>query len=262
MTASPTASQFKLTRDNYHSPEAVQRYLSASAIKTARRCENRWWAERNGLYIQDDTSSLVAGRLFESVVCDELEAIPAECISTRGATKGELKAEYRNVISCADAIKNQPMLYDIIQRSQKQVIMTGTLFGAPVRVMTDLIDTDGSIYDLKLMRDFLPIWDDNEERYVEWWQYWYYHIQMYIYREIAKQNGLNPPRVGLIAASRSNADIQAITFKDDTLLTAQSDTQYTINRMLDIINGMEQPVKCGNCPYCIETKKIDRFMEV
>lgn len=139
------------------------------------------------------------------------------------------------------------------------MILTGELNGMPMRCMMDLMDRDGSIYDLKAMRSFLPIYDTTREEYMDWWAYWGYPIQLYIYREIARQNGLDAPRVGLIAASKTDGDVQAIAFGDEIMQAAAADTAYIMQRMQQILSGQEEPTACGHCAWCMSHKRITAF---
>lgn len=249
-----------LTQSNYHSKEASERWLSASAIKRARRCEAEF------LYGEPDEEkdAFIAGHLLELLVTDDLEGLEAfeaehpQMFSSRGPTKGRLKASYLDVLECAERIKAQPFLMQIIYRSRKQVIMTGKVFGMPVRMMCDLLDVDDSIFDLKSTRSFARVWSDEADSYVEWWQEYYYPMQLWLYREIARQNGLKTKKTGLIGASKSNFDVQALQLSEDTLAQARSDVAYTIGRIKAIRTGAP-PMRCERCAYCIGTKLIKGF---
>lgn len=248
-----------LTQENYHSKQASDLWLSASAVKKAKRCEFDFL---HG--VEEEKPEFVAGGIFELVSSYGEAAIPEiekrfpVAISSRGATKGQIKSEYQAAVETALRIRKQPFLSNLIDSCKKQVIMTGQIFGQPFRMMCDLLAPDGSIYDLKCMKDFKQTWSNEQLSFVDWWQPWYYHIQMHIYREIARQNGLNTQRVGLIAASKSNLDLQAIEFSEEILASAKADTGYTIGRILDLKKGAE-PIACEKCKTCIEHKKITRF---
>ena len=131
----------------------------------------------------------------------------------------------------------------------------------PARMMADLVDTDGSIYDFKTARDFRPVWDSDREEYREWWSVWAYPVQLWVYREIARQNGLAVPRVGLIAGSKADMDVQALLFGPDTMQAAEADAAYTLSRMSAIRNG-DKPEACGHCEWCLSQKRITKFEEV
>ena len=248
-----------LTQNNYHSDEARRLYLSASAIKQAKQCEFSFCNPK-----QDDfKTAFVAGHLFELLATQDIDGLNRlyaehpEMISSQGKTKGQLKVEYRDVSICAERVRNQPFLCDLIDRAEKQTILTGTILGEPVRMMSDLI-VDDWIIDLKTAKDFKKVWSDEVNTYVEWWQSWNYPIQMWIYREIARQNGLKINHTGLIGVSKANYDMQAIEISEDLLKQAGADTLYVIGRIKDIRIGAE-PIRCECCPTCIELKQIKEF---
>lgn len=258
-----------LTQENYHSPEARALWLSSSAIKTAKRCEEQWYAEHTGVMVVDeDKEAFKLGHYFETMLTgtsDEIALFQSknpDMFSSTGKTKGQLKATYKSVDECVEAVRRQPYLMEIINRCETQKILTGEIDGFPVRVMMDLLDVDGSIYDLKAMKDFKSIYSEEDGTYVEWWQAWDYAMQMWVYREICAQNGITVPRVGLIAVSKSNADIKAISFSEDTMNAAGADVHYTIGRMKDILNGRSFPIDCGHCSWCVKKRRITEFEEV
>ena len=82
-----------------------------------------------------------------------------------------------------------------------------------------------------------------------------------IAREIARQNGLVVPRVGLIAAAKDNADVQALVFGRETMEAAEADARYTIESMSAILRG-DEPGACMHCRWCVGQKIITEFEEV
>ena len=251
-----------LTPENYHSDEARAAYISSSDIKLAMRCEAMWAAQDKGQYRRPEgTAAFAYGHLFEEALTGNAETYITqhpELTLSRGPRKGELYAEYSGAIDLAAAVRRSSFLANLIDRCRKQVILTGELCGLPVRVMMDLVDEDESIYDIKSAKDFRTVWDDDRQEYMDWWAVWKYPVQLWVYREVARQNGLTVPNVGLIAGSKSNMDVQAITFSEETMTAAQADAEYTIRRMADIRNG-DKPDECGQCEWCLSQKKIERF---
>ncbi len=263
------AKAFMLTQKNYHSPGARKRWFSSSDVKQASRCESEWDAVRKGRIKRcEDKPAFLFGHLFEQAVTspgvDTLHYINAhpELLASRGTNKGALRAEFLPAMECAAAVRRSPYLRGILRRSRKQMILTGTIDGLPMRAMMDLVDKDGSIYDLKTARDFRPIWDDARGEYTDWWAYWRYPMQMWVYRELARQNGIEVPQVGLIAASKADQDVAAIRFGKETMAAAEADVHYTLERMKVIIEGREEPLACGVCPWCISRKRITGFEEI
>lgn len=254
-----------LTPENYHSPAARAAYISSSDMKLARRCEAMWRAQDLGWYQRpENTQTFAYGHLFEEAVTGNAEAYiqsHPELTLSRGTGKGQLRAAYADALELAVAVRRSPFLAHIIDRGRKQVILTGSLCGMPARVMMDLVDTDSSIYDFKTARDFRSVWDDDREEYRDWWAVWDYPLQLWFYREIARQNGLTVPRVGIIAGSKADMDVQAIQFGPDTMQAAEADAVYTLRRMAAIRAG-DQPEKCGHCAWCLSQKRITEFEEV
>lgn len=248
---------FVLTQSNYHSPEAKARWLSSSDVKKAMRCEAAWIG---GDVEDEDKNAFIFGHLFEALLTGEEYENPL-VYSSKGPTKGQVKAEYKPAYEMAEAVRRSPELAKIIDRSRKQVIMTGEIGGLPFRVMCDLMDVDGSIYDIKSARSFSPQYDEDRAAYRDWWAAWEYPVQLWIYREIARQNGVDVPHVGLIAASKQNADVQALVFSRETMEAVEADARYAIDRIAAIRDG-DLPMKCEHCQWCIDHKEITDFEEV
>lgn len=251
-----------LTPENYHSDEARAAYISSSDIKLAMRCEAMWAAQDKGQYRRPEgTAAFAYGHLFEEALTGNAETYITqhpELTLSRGPRKGELYAEYSGAIDLAAAVRRSSFLANLIDRCRKQVILTGELCGLPVRVMMDLVDEDESIYDIKSAKDFRTVWDDDRQEYMDWWAVWKYPVQLWVYREVARQNGLTVPHVGLIAGSKSNMDVQAVRFSEETMTAAQADAEYTLRRMAAIRKG-DKPDECGRCEWCLSQKKIDNF---
>lgn len=251
-----------LTPENYHSDEARAAYISSSDIKLAMRCEAMWAAQDKGQYRRPEgTAAFAYGHLFEEALTGNAETYITqhpELTLSRGPRKGELYAEYSGAIDLAAAVRRSSFLANLIDRCRKQVILIGELCGLPVRVMMDLVDEDESIYDIKSAKDFRTVWDDDRQEYMDWWAVWKYPVQLWVYREVARQNGLTVPHVGLIAGSKSNMDVQAVRFSEETMTAAQADAEYTLRRMAAIRKG-DKPDECGRCEWCLSQKKIDNF---
>ena len=84
---------------------------------------------------------------------------------------------------------------------------------------------------------------------------------MWIYREIARQNGIAAHHVGLIAAAKDNLDVQAIEFGRETMEAAEADAKFTLDSIAAILRG-EEPHRCGVCKWCTSQKVITEFLEV
>lgn len=252
--------QMILTESNYHSEQSASKYLLASSIKHAKKCEYGFLHPQK----KEPKSAFIAGHLFELLVTNDLNGVSLlyenhpEMVSSQGITKGQLKTEFRDAAICSERVRNQDFIRNLIDMSDKQMILTGKILGEPVRMMCDLVCNDW-IVDLKTAKDFKRVWSEENESYVEWWQGWNYPMQLWIYKEIARQNGITINHTGLIGVSKSNYDISCIEFSDEVMEQAKADVLYVVGRIKDIKNGAE-PYRCEKCPACIESKKIEEFM--
>lgn len=251
----------KLTPENYFEPWARRNWLSSSDIKAFHRCEAAWVDARErlmrGEFTDEHRPEFTYGHIFERLACGEVFSIPEEYSDTVTRT-GKLRSEFANVEDAARKVRGNAFLREIIDSCKKQVVMTGHIDDIPVRIMVDLLAPDGSIYDLKSMRDFAQV-RTPEGELVDWWDAWDYPMQLSVYREIARQNGLEVPHVGLIAVSKTDLDVDAVEFGAPLMQAADADVAYTIQRLKLLSARVEEPLHCGHCHYCVAHKSIRGF---
>ena len=254
----------RITKNNYHEEKE---HLSSSFVKQFIKCEARALYEReNGT---EDKTCFKEGRLFECLLTDskkEKEKFVLgnpDMFSSTGKTKGQLKSNYRNVVAAVEAVKRQKFLMKIIRSSKKQKIFLGEINGVPMKIMCDLLCEDGSIYDLKCMANFEDKYNVEKGCYEPWYECYLYNVQMYIYKEIAKQNGIDVKNVGLIAASKETVpSIYPVQFSDDYLEIAKSQTYLALERYKQIKAGEAEPLRCEHCEYCRSTQEVNEFYVV
>ena len=245
-----------LTHQNYFSTEADREYMSVSQYKNFKTCEAK---ALHDLEIPDETykESFLQGSLFEALVAGDSKLFIAqhpEMISTRGSTAGQLKSEFQRVLKAAEKFNSQEFFRSIINKCEKQVILTGEICGVPVKCCLDLFDREtNSIYDIKCMKDFNEQWSKEEKKYIPWYYAWGYVLQLAVYREIVKQNfGKEPKEIALLAATKEEIpDIQAIKFNTELLDIELIDFMHNIRLYDEIKKGIIKP-----------TKEIHEFEEV
>lgn len=256
-----------LTPENYFSIEADKEYMSVSQFKNFRSCE----AEAlHDLETPDTTykSAFLEGHLFEELVAGDSKLFIAqhpEMISSRGSTAGQLKSEFQRVLKAAEKFNSQKFFKDIIEKCEKQVILTGEICGVPVKCCLDLFDRKTfSIYDIKCMKDFNEQWSKEEKKYIPWYYAWGYVLQLAVYRLIVKQNfNSEPKEVALLAATKEEIpDIQALKFDEYLLGLELEEFKNNIKHYDNLKKGIEKPVACGYCEYCKKMKQIYEFEEV
>lgn len=257
----------QLTPETYFSVEADREYMSVSQFKAFRACQSK------ALYNieQPDATSKEAflqGSLFEALVAGDPKLFIAqhpEMISSRGSTAGQLKSEFQRILKAAEKFNSQKFFKDIIEKCEKQVILTGVINDVPVKCCLDLFDRETfSIYDIKCMKDFNEQWSKEEKRYIPWYYAWGYVLQLAVYREIVKQNfGKEPKEIALLAATKEEIpDIQAIKFDTELLDIELEDFRHDIRLYDEIKKGIIKPTPCNCCSYCKTIKEIHEFEEV
>lgn len=255
-----------LNSENYFSVEANKEYMSVSQFKEFKSCERRAMAALEEEF-QEDKPVFLEGHLFETILAGDLDLFymqHPEMVSSKGATKGELKANYKTVVASANRVQREQFLRDIIDKCEKQVILTGEIEGVKVKCCLDLFDKENQkIYDLKCMANFNEQWNKELKAYVPWYIYYGYDLQMAVYREIVKQNFGIVCDTHLIAATKEAIpDIQALKFDSFILKNALNEFCANVKRYDDIKKGLIEPEACGSCSYCKEHKKILEFEEV
>ena len=252
-----------LTQENYFSKEANTEYMSVSQFKAFAECEAQALhnIEIGG---ENEKQAFLEGKLFENWVAGDRALFMAqhpEMISTRGATAGQLKAEFNKVIKAAERFLEQDFFKDIINKCEKQVILTGKIEGVKVKCELDLFDREtNSIYDIKFMKDFKEQWNKAEKAYVPWYYIYNYVLQLAVYREIVRQNFGEPKEIGLMAASKEEEpDLQAKSFSSELLDLELEYFKNDVKIYDNIKKGLIQPNYCGECAYCKSIKQITRF---
>ena len=78
--------------------------------------------------------------------------------------QGSLKAEYKKAEEIINRIESDEEFMRYLN-GEKQVIKTGEIEGVPIKIKIDVLHDD-KIVDLKIMKDFAPVWKDGEKKAV------------------------------------------------------------------------------------------------
>lgn len=257
----------KVTQENYFSKEVDLEYMSVSQWKLFNECEAKALAVIQGQEDATYKDAFLEGQLFEALVTgngDLFIAKHPELVSTRGATSGQLKSEFKKVMSAAEKFNSQKFFTDIIKKCDKQVVLTGMINDVKVKCALDLFDKEtNSIYDIKCMKDFKEQWNKDEKAYVPWYYIYGYVMQLAVYREIVRQNFGEPNKIALMSATKEEQpDIQAPCFSSDLLDLELERFKSKIMRYDELKKGILKPHKCGCCDYCKKIKTIEEWEEI
>lgn len=261
-----------LTDDNYYSPDANKAFCSASQYKDFMGCplkigcEERALKTINGEYKPETTKALLMGSLLDALwENDDPEYILSrfpDCVSSRGATKGQLKSEYQQVMQMYQITLKQEKFCTYMS-GDKQTIMTGDIAGLPFKIKIDSYIEGKAIVDLKTTRTldrnyryFIP---DSGEK-LPFYLAFGYDIQLAIYREIVRQNTGDKLRCYLAAIDKETHPICDIIELSPKLLDeALERIKMNCEHIIMLKGGEIDPIRCNHseCDYCRDTHKCE-----
>lgn len=251
----------QLTSENYYSREANREYMSVSQFKdfvgtygrlgceftALEKIEERWEDEKS--------TALMVGSYVDSYFEGTLAKFKAENPSLF-KKDGGLKAEYVKADEIIARIERDEYFMKYMS-GQKQVIMTGELFGAKWKIKIDSYIPDVAIVDLKVMSSITELKWVKDLGYLDFVRYWGYDIQGAIYQEIVRQNtGKRLPFYIAAASKEEETNIEVIHVTDNFLKDAMSMVEAAMPRILQVKSGEVKPDRCENCDCCRSTKVL------
>ena len=266
-------ARLKLTDDNYYSQEANWEYMSASQFKSFRKCEAAAMAELRGEWCRKESSALLVGSYVDAYFSDELDQFKADHPELF-KRDGSLKAEFQNAHAVAERL-NRDELARMLLSGKHQVIKTGRIAGVWYKTKADslltsrqvevickkfpqvqnLVPFGGAIIvDLKCMKDFGTIWDEETHERVSFVEYWGYDIQGAIYQKVDNRMA---PFVIVGVTKEAEPDIIAVHIPDEDLSDALYEVEVLSPRYAAIKKGEIAPVSCGKCAYCRSVKRLE-----
>lgn len=265
----------KLTAENYYSDAANWAYMSASQWKAFRKCEAAAMAELRGEWGRKETTALLVGSYVDAYFSGELEQFKADHpeIFTKQKT---LRADFEKAHAICERLNRDELARRLLS-GKHQTIKTGKIAGVWYKTKSDsLLNArqveaickkfpqvrelvpfgGGMIVDLKCMKDFEDIWDDEQHEKVHFAEYWGYDIQGAIYQKV---DGRMLPFVIVGATKEAEPNIEAMHIPDEDLSFALSEVETLSPRYVAIKRGEIAPEGCGKCAYCRSVKRLDRI---
>lgn len=249
-----------LTQANYYSKRANLHYMSVSQFKAFEKCQNSALAEVKGKYQKEKTVAMLVGsyvdQYFEGTLNQFIRDNPE--IAKKG---GDLKSEF---------VQARDVIIPRIERDKtfmkhlsgaKQVIMTGEICGVPIKIKMDSYRPGKGIDDLKIVKDFEPIYVEEKGR-LPWWTAWEYDLQGAVYQEIVRQNTGERLPFFLDAATKEKVpDIDVLHIHQDELDFAMERFKADVEMYDAIKKGIIDPDRCGKCDWCKMSKVIHKPTE-
>ena len=249
-----------ITEENYYSQQANVDYMSCSQFKDFLKCEEMALAKISGDYRQPTTNAMLIGSYvdahFEGTL-DVFKAKHPEIFKRDGSLKADfVKAE--EIIQRTE----RDRLFSKYMSGEKQVIMTGKIEGVPFKIKMDSYHEGKAIVDLKCMKDFKPVWDEETHRKLPFVEAWGYDIQGAIYQEIVRQNtGKQLPFFIAGATKESVVDICVMSIPQERLDICLDLVRAKVPRYQAIKEEKVPPKRCEKCDWCKETKILKEIVD-
>lgn len=254
-----------LTKENYHSIEANRQYMSVSLFKElAFGCQAKQMAKLNGNFKEEQADALLIGQAVHSWNEGTYDRFMSEHPEMY-KKDGTLYAKYEIIGDLIETLKNDASMLKALE-GKKEVILTAEMFGVEWKIMIDSYNEEkGIISDLKTMKSIDDkFWDNKERRYKNFIEHYGYDIQMSVYAEIeriskGRENRFNPLLV--IVTKENPPDKSLIYFPDEKHFSVIENKLKIIEESIDEVvrvwKGNQEPKRCGKCEYCRKTKQVD-----
>jgi len=234
-----------VNNDNYFEQDE---FMSVSAYKKFSYCEVGGLEEYG-----KPSEAMLIGSYVDAYIEGTLEKFKEEhpeIFSSRGQTKGELKADYKYADEICDFISKDE-IFSQFMSGEKQVIMTGEIGTIPFKIKMDSYSPHIAINDLKVMRTVT----DSLGNFYDFITPWGYDIQMACYQEIVRQNtGEKLPCFICAVTKESPINSVIINIPQVVLDRALYRVESNIAELYKVKMGERDPVGCGKCSACIKRR--------
>ncbi|MFJ7951565.1 PD-(D/E)XK nuclease-like domain-containing protein [Lysinibacillus sp. NPDC096418] len=258
---------FQLNKDNYHSNEANQHYMSVSQFKSAVECEAKMIAELKGEYTRPFSTALTVGSYLHAAF-ENKEAFEEFCESEKDVIfkkRGSGKyAEFEQADKMIETVENDPFCMHALT-GEKEVIFTGELFGAQWKIKVDNINHEKRFFsDIKTTQELSKrYWSEKYNGWVSFVEAYDYVLQMAIYREIIHQNTGYYYTPYIVAVTKETPPDKAILHFDSSRF--ELELEYAQEHLPNIItakSGEKEPKRCEKCDHCRVTKQLKNTFEI
>lgn len=246
-----------VNRYNYFSDNNNRKYCGSSQFKAFMKCPARAMAILEGRLEEEESTALLVGSYvdawFEGENSFETFKLFNPNIFKRDGT---LKAEYVKADEIIARVSKDELFMKYMS-GKKQVIKTGTIEGVPFKIKIDSYHKGKAIVDLKVIKDFKPIWDEDLGCKVDFIHYWGYHYQAAIYQAI---EGHKLPFYICAVTKENEPDLAVIEIPQAWIDEAMAVIKNHISVIQAYKLGAMEADRCESCDYCKATKKLTRVI--
>lgn len=232
-------------------------YMGASQFKSFLKCEQGALAELNEEYGREVSTALLVGSYVDAHFEGSLDIFIAQHMDEVLTKSGKLKADYINADNIINRVERDKFFMEYMS-GEKQVIMTGEIAGVPFKIRIDSYHHDKMIVDLKCMKDFDDIWNEDKGSKEHFIFAWGYDLQGAIYQEIVRQNTGKKLPFFIAGCTKEKPEPNLEIFKiSQRFLDAKLNEVISLApRYQRIKEGLLKPMRCDNCNYCRFTKVL------
>lgn len=246
-----------INASNYFSRENTLNYMSVSQFKSFEKCEFSALEEVNGRYSRVESTALLVGSYVDAYYEGTIDLFVANHPEIR-KKDGTLKADYVQAELIIERLKRDEM-FSRYMSGEKQAVFTGEIEGVPVKVKVDSYHPGKAIVDLKVMRDFKPIYVPAQGR-LNFIEAWRYDLQGAVYQEIVLQNtGAKLPFYIAAATKEPTPDLEIFEIPQEVLDVQLDLFRANVRRYQLIKEGLIEPIRCGRCECCKESKVLNKI---
>ena len=250
----------KITEENYFSYENNMKYAGSSQIKSFCDCEARTMAELKGEWKRPENKSLLVGSFVDASVSGTLKEFTEEHPEVF-KKDGTLKSEYVQATYILERIQKDE-LFNKYLSGNHQTIMTGEIEGIPIKIKIDAYHKNKAIVDLKCVRSFESIWNNETKQKENFVDYWKYTWQGAIYQEIVYQNtGKKLPFFICAVTKELEPDLAILSIPQEVLDEKLEIIKTLLPRIKELKEGKTEPTRCEHCDYCKATKKLTKIID-
>ena len=244
-----------VNKTNYFSANNSLKYCGSSQFKDFLKCPAKAMAMLKGEWTREESTALLIGSYVDAWFEGTLETFKAEHPSIF-KKDGTLKSEYINANAIIERV-SQDGLFMKYMAGKKQVIKTGTIEGVPFKIKIDSYHKGKAIVDLKVIKDFEPIWNAEKGIREDFIRYWGYDYQAAIYQAI---EGNNLPVYICAVTKEAQPDFNVIHIPQPWIDSAMEVIKNQVGIIQAIKDGEIEAERCGCCDYCKATKKLTRVI--
>lgn len=252
-----------LNRQNYFSRENEQKYFGSSQFKRFLKCEAEALAVVRGEYVPEKTTALMVGSYVDAYFEGVLPEFIAENPEITNVRNGSLKADYRQANEIINRC-NKDKLFTKFMSGEKQVIKEANLFGYPFKIRIDSYHPGKMIVDLKVMKDFEPVYVPGQGK-VSFVDAYGYDIQGAIYQAVEQQSRIDagetdakklPFYLACATKQKDATDIEIFQIPQHKLDAALKIIEHYIDEFAGVKAGDIYPRRCEKCAWCRSTKVL------